>query len=122
MTPRLYYHIVDLIHRYRTWVRVIDTEQRIPVVFASGGCTEVRYIQSLTLQSYTAQDGYCSGHYWRIPLSELQHGVHLWSKLDPTFLRRAALFSLTAKDVNGITEMTTQGQLHLRLDEEPLSI
>jgi hypothetical protein len=44
------------------------------------------------------------------------------AQLDPTFLRRAALFSLTAKDVNGITEMTTQGQLHLRLDEEPLSI
>lgn len=117
MVPRLYYHIVELMQRYRTWVRVIDTEQRIPVSFLRGQYAEIRYVQSLTLQCITDSDGFRSGHFWRIPLCDLQMGIHLWSKMDPSFVKRASIFSLTLNDVNHITEISTHGRLRLRLEE-----
>lgn len=119
MAPKLYYHIADIIQRYRTWIRVADTERRQPVGFLCGHSFETRYVQSLTLQSYVYRFGYLQGHLWHIPQTDLQQGLLKAMETDSSIRHRADSLSLTAKDVTLLMSCATQGKVRLELDDNP---
>lgn len=52
MEKRTFYLIADIIHKNRTWIKVIDTERLIEMRIPQDGVLKTLFYKAITLQSY----------------------------------------------------------------------
>lgn len=117
MNRKTYYKIAELIQHYRTWLKVVDTEQLTPMRMIMDGELKTCMYKTLTLQSYRENYGFIRTRKWNITEYDIGRGIVALVRKDATARHRIAKDQLTISDVEYIIEKATFGILKLELDK-----
>lgn len=115
MNSKTYYHIADIIQRYRTWIRVVDTERIVEMRIIQDGSLRTLQFRSLTLQSLREHDNIQRRRIWQICEYDIGQGVASLCRKDPSAAHRCEQNALTLSDVEYIIKKASFGILKLDL-------
>lgn len=116
MNQKTYYQIADVIQQYRTWLKVVDTEQVTPMRLFVDGELKTCMCKTLTLQSYREHYGFVRTRKWHITEYDIGRGVVALIRKDPGARKRVEREKLTLTDVEYIIEKASFGIIKLELD------
>ena len=66
MEKKTFYLIADIIHKNRTWIKVIDTERLIEMRIPQDGVFKTLFYKAITLQSYREHYSFKKSRTWNI--------------------------------------------------------
>ena len=117
MEKRTFYLIADMIHKNRTWIKVIDTERLIEMRIPQDGVLKTLFYKAITLQSYREHYSFIKSRTWNISEYDLNQGVAALCRKDPSASVRVKRNALTLRDVEYIIEKASFGIIKLELDD-----
>lgn len=117
MDRQLYYHIADIIHQRRTWIKVIDTERQTAMRIIVNGEIRTLMFRTLSLRSYRSHYSFQQSRTWHVTEYDIGNAVTALTKKDPSAQARLEACNLTNCDVEYIIEKATFGILKLELDD-----
>ncbi len=116
MNKKTYYRIADLIQNYRTWLKVVDTEQLTPMRMFLDGQLKTCMCKTLTLESYREHYGFIRSRKWNITEYDIGRGLVSLVRKDPAARQRIENDQMTLADVEFIIEKASFGIIKLELD------
>lgn len=117
MDRQLYYHIADIIHQRRTWIKVIDTERQTAMRIIVNGEIRTLMFRTLSLRSYRSHYSSQQSRTWYVTEYDIGNVVTALTRKDPSAQARLKACNLTNRDVEYIIEEATFGILKLELDD-----
>lgn len=117
MDRQLYYHIADIIHQRRTWIKVIDTERQTAMRIIVNGEIRTLMFRTLSLRSYRSHYSFQQSRTWHVTEYDIGNAVTALARKDPSAQVRLEACHLTNRDVEYIIEKATFGILKLELDD-----
>lgn len=117
MDRQLYYHIADIIHQRRTWIKVIDTERQTAMRIIVNGEIRTLMFRTLSLRSYRSHYSFQQSRTWHVTEYDIGNAVTALARKDPSAQVRLEACHLTSRDVEYIIEKATFGILKLELDD-----
>lgn len=115
MTQATYLHIADVIQKYRTWVKVVSTDQLVEQRIRQDGILVPVYYQTITLKSYHPRPGCWRTRIWNINEHDISLALSYLCQIDPSASSRADNCSLSLSDVERIIEYASHGIIKLEL-------
>lgn len=115
MDRELYYHIADIIHRRRSWIKVIGTERQTAMRIIVSGEIRTVMFRTLSLQSYRSRYTFQQARIWHVTEYDIGTAVASLCRSDASALERVKDRRLTSQDVERIIEKATFGILRLEL-------
>lgn len=115
MNPKTYYHIADIIQRYRTWIKVVDTERLVEMRIIQDGNLRTLHYRSLTLQSFREHDNIQRKRVWQISEYDIGQGLASLCRKDTSATLRCKQNALTLSDVEHIIKIASFGIIRLDL-------
>ena len=117
MDRELYNHIADVIHRHRTWIKVIGTERQTAMRIIANGEIRTVMFRTLSLQSYRSLYSFQQSRIWHVTEYDIGNAVAQLVRKDASAQKRVRACRLTNRDVEYIIEKATFGILKLELDD-----
>lgn len=120
MKKTLFYLLVDILGRHRTWLEVVSTNtfQRHKIVRCGIACDVICPV--LVVRAFHPHGEYDRGQTWRITSFEIDQAVKRLRQTDKDFSQRVFKEKLTQDDVSRIITDATHGLLVPELSDLPL--
>ena len=117
MNRQTYYLIADIIHKNRTWIKVIDTEKLVEMRILQDGMLKPLLFKAITLKRQSSI--LADKRYRTFGFNEydLRMGLLALCKKDPSASERIKHDALTLRDVEYIIEKASFGIIKLELDD-----
>jgi len=117
MKDSLFYKLVDIIHRHRSWVDVLRPKEDATLVARSG--VELMPVRRkvMTLVAVKSRSVYSKGHVWNIPEERLDRAARAM-KRDRAFSERWKQGELSASDAEALVLRASNNFLNLNLQDE----
>jgi hypothetical protein len=121
MKETMYSKLVNLIHKHRTWVTILDSKRECMLMARSG--TELRPVRRrvLSLVATKPRGVYERGHVWDITEDRLDRAIRSMRR-DHKFVERWKRDILLVEDAERIIRHASNGFLNLELEEKPDSL
>jgi hypothetical protein len=118
MKETMYSKLVNLIHKHRTWVTILDSKRECMLMARSG--TELRPVRRrvLSLVATKPRGVYERGHVWDITEDRLDRAIRSMRR-DHKFVERWKRDVLLVDDAERIIRHASNGFLNLELKEKP---
>ena len=118
MKEVMYTKLVNLIHKHRSWVTILDSKRDCTLMARSG--TELRPVRRrvLSLVATKPHSVYPRGHVWDITEERLDRAVRSLRR-DAKFVERWKREVLLMEDAEHLIRHATNGFLNLELEEKP---
>lgn len=115
MKDPLYRKIVSIIHDYRTWIDVADSDSRSTFYILVGGDIHPVSCRIMTLVVKVRNGSFFPGKEWVIPEYMLDRAVHRLKK-NLHFKNRVLTGKLSLRDVEAIMAFASENVINLELD------
>ena len=115
MKDTLYRQLASVVHEYRTWVDVLDTEREGSFMILSGGSLQPVRCRMLSLFAKRTHATYPKGHVWNIPEYRLDRAVNSL-KRKPAFKERYNSGKLSIQDAEDIILLASDKLISLELE------